>query len=61
MAFIPFSIPFQKKIENLRIGIENRPQKTDPKYLKNAESEHLVSLSLPNLTNEIGLFFNPGI
>ena len=35
-------------------------QRTDPEYLKNAESEHLISWSLPNLTNEIGLFCNSG-
>jgi hypothetical protein len=33
-----------------------RPQSTNPKYLKNAKSEHLIGWSFLNLTNEIGLF-----
>ena len=37
-----------------------RPQSTNPKYLKNAESQHLIGWSFLNLTNEIGLFRNQG-
>jgi hypothetical protein len=34
------------------------PQSTNPKYLKNAKSEHLIGWSFLNLTNEIGLLRN---
>jgi hypothetical protein len=36
------------------------PQSTNPKYLKNAKSEHLIGWYFLNLTNEIGLLRNKG-
>ena len=53
---------FQKclTIKILRIYHENmisitELQRTDPEYLKNAKSEHLIDWSFPNMTKEIGL------
>ena len=45
-----------ERISYLKKGIWiNRPQSTNPNYLKNAKSEHLIGLSFLNLTNEMGL------
>jgi hypothetical protein len=54
-----FSEVCQYKLENEKLWIAD-PQKRDHKYLKKTKSEHLIGWICPNLTDQIGLFCNPG-
>ena len=48
------------KIVTGRGDMDYRPSKDRSWIFKNAESEHLIGWFLLNLTNDIGLFRNPG-
>ena len=56
-----FNVNLIGKVYLIKRALESRiGWITYPEYLKNAENEHLIGWSLPDQTNEIGLFCNPG-